>query len=135
MASDLNMPVAIKVMPTVREKDGLALSSRNAYLSQDQRKGALVLCDALALAGDLISRGEGEAGVIIRKMKRCIRGKKSVKIEYVAIVDADTLRPVKRVSLVQGAVYLVALAVWIGKTRLIDNIIIGAKPGNSNFVF
>lgn len=120
MASDLNIPVRIKVMPTIREKGGLALSSRNAYLTDNERKDALVLSEALNLAKDLITKGRRDAGLIIREMSRLIRKKKTAKIDYVSIVDLEKFEPVKRIT----GKCLIALAVWIGKTRLIDNIII-----------
>jgi pantoate--beta-alanine ligase len=123
MAKDLNMPVSIKVMPTVREKDGLALSSRNAYLSKEQRKDAAVLYQALNLARDLIKQGNKNSFSIIRKMKQLINKKKSAKIQYISIVD---LRDLKTMARIKGKV-LVALAVWIGKIRLIDNIMVISK--------
>jgi pantoate--beta-alanine ligase len=123
MVKDLNMPVSIKVMPTVREKDGLALSSRNAYLSKEQRKDAAVLYQALNLTRDLIKQGNREPFNIIHKMKQLIKKKKSAKIQYISIVD---LKDLKTVARIKGKV-LVALAVWIGKIRLIDNIMVISK--------
>lgn len=120
MLYDLNMPVKIKVLPTVREKDGLALSSRNAYLNKRERKDAVVLFNSLNLARDLISRGVRDTTKIIGLMKRLIYKKKSAKIDYISIVDTDNLKPLKKIS----AKALIALAVWIGKTRLIDNMVI-----------
>ena len=120
MAKDLNMPIKIKVMPTVREKDGLALSSRNAYLSKSERKDAAVLYQALNLARDLIKQGNKNSFSIIRKMKQLINKKKSVKIQYISILDLKDLKTLVRIK---GKV-LVVLAVWLGKTRLIDNLIV-----------
>lgn len=120
MVSDLNMPLKIKVIPTVREKDGLAMSSRNIYLSRDERKEASVLFQVLKLARDLIRQGNTDSSDIIRRMRRLINKKKSAKIQYLSIVDLKDLRPVDKIS---GKV-LLALAVYIGKTRLIDNIIV-----------
>jgi len=120
MVEDLNMRVKIKVMPIVRDKNGLALSSRNAYLDKSQRIDALVLGQALNLAGDLIRRGNKDSSDIIRKMRRLINRKKSVSIEYVSIVDLEGLRPMAKIK--DRA--LIALAVFIGKTRLIDNILV-----------
>jgi len=119
MVSDLNMPVKIKVMPTVREKDGLAMSSRNMYLNPRERKDAVVLSQALNLSGDLIKSGIRDSRKIINRMSRVIRSKRAAKIDYVSIVGLDNLKPVKKIS----GKCLIALAVWIGKTRLIDNII------------
>lgn len=120
MLYDLNMPVKIKVLPTVREKDGLALSSRNVYLNERERKDAVVLFNSLNLARDLINRGVRDTAKIIGLMKQLIYKKKSAKIDYISIVDTDNLKPLKKIS----AKALVALAVWIGKMRLIDNMVI-----------
>lgn len=120
MASDLNMPVKIKVMPIVREKDGLAMSSRNVYLSTKERKDAVVLFNSLNLAKVLIKNGQMNTDTIILRMKQLIGKKKSAKIDYIDIVDPNTL---KRIPKIKGSCFIV-LAVWIGKTRLIDNIII-----------
>jgi len=120
MAKDLNMAMKIKVMPTVREADGLAMSSRNAYLNPQERKDALVLHQALLLAKTMIKNGQRSSQKIIAKMKALINQKRSSRIDYTKIVDSKTLRPVKAVC---GEV-LIALAVYIGKTRLIDNLIL-----------
>ena len=120
LVSDLNMPVKIKVLPTVRQKDGLALSSRNIYLNEKERKDALVLYRALNLAKDLIKSGVRESDVIIRSMSGLIKKKKTVKIDYVAIVDTENLNPVKKLS--DADTCLIDVAAWVGKTRLIDNI-------------
>jgi len=118
MVANLNMPLKIKIMPTIREDDGLAMSSRNAYLNQKERKEAVVLYQALKLAGRLIKHGNKNSADIIRKMQHLILTKKSAKIQYIAIVDTRELRPVSKIK---GKI-LIALAVCIGKTRLIDNI-------------
>ncbi len=119
LTADLNIPVEIKVMPTVRERGGLALSSRNKYLNKKERQDAVVLSRSLNLAKGLINSGVKDASAIIQKMRRLIRERDSVRrIDYISIVDTDTLKPINRVS---GSC-LIALAVWIGKTRLIDNI-------------
>ncbi|MBU1727508.1 MAG: pantoate--beta-alanine ligase [Candidatus Omnitrophica bacterium] len=120
LSRDLNFPVRIRVVPTVREIDGLAMSSRNSYLNQRQRDEATVLNHSLELAKDLIRAGEKNPKEIIRCMKRLIGNIKSAKIDYIDIVGLEDLETVKKVS--KGC--LIALAVWIGKTRLIDNIII-----------
>jgi len=120
MASDLNMTLKIKVMPTVRAKDGLALSSRNVYLKEQERKDALVLCGALKAAVHLAKAGVRDPAKVIKKMRQIIRAKKAVKIDYISIVDLDKLEPVKRIS---GSCLLV-LAARVGKTRLIDNAIV-----------
>lgn len=114
---DLAMDVDIVIADTVRDTDGLALSSRNEYLSSEERHDALCLNEALGLARILISSGERNSESIRKKMISVIKQKKTAKIDYVEIADVDTLKSVKRIK---GDV-LVALAVWIGKTRLIDN--------------
>ncbi|MFH1853964.1 MAG: pantoate--beta-alanine ligase [Candidatus Omnitrophota bacterium] len=120
MAGDLDMPVKIKVMPTVREKDGLAMSSRNAYLNPDERVKAIFLYKSLRLAGELYKKGETSPREIITKMRKLLLEQKAITIDYISIVDPEKLVDVKRIC---GRV-LVAAAVRIGKTRLIDNIIL-----------
>ena len=120
MASDLNMPISVKVMPTVREKDGLALSSRNVYLNPQERKDALALSQSLQLARVLINSGVKDLRTIVACIKKHILAKKNAKIDYIAVVEPVNLRPLKKIS--NGC--LIALAVRIGKTRLIDNIVI-----------
>lgn len=120
MVADLNIPVEIRVLPTAREKDGLALSSRNAYLSEGQRSDALVLSQALKLARVLIKSDSRDASVIMRQMRRLIQNKKSARVDYIALVNPQDLKPLKIIS----GPCLVALAVYIGKTRLIDNTLI-----------
>jgi pantoate--beta-alanine ligase len=111
------------VLPIVRDADKLALSSRNVYLSPQQRREGRCLHESLALACRLVSQGKRDPGVIIRSMRRVIQSKKSAKIDYAAVVDAETLLPVKKIK---GKV-LIALAVFIGTTRLIDNIVVNEK--------
>ena len=120
MSEDLNFPVQIKVMPTLREKDGLAISSRNIYLNRQERTDAICLSQGLNLSGDLIKCGMRDAGKITAEVKRLIKKRKGVRIDYVAIVDLNNLKPVRRIS----AKCLLALAVYIGRTRLIDNAIL-----------
>lgn len=120
MVQDLNMPLKIKVAPTLRSKDGLALSSRNIYLNEKERKDALVLYRSLNFAKTLVNKGINDADKIISRMRQLIRRKKTVKIDYVVIVDNHNLRPVKKII----GECLIALAVWVGKTRLVDNIIV-----------
>jgi len=120
MVADLNLPVEIKVMPTLREKDGLALSSRNVYLSKQERKDAVVLSQSLNMAKYLIKKRILDSRKIIKKMNELIKEKKTAKIDYISIVDLKNLEPIKRIN----DSCLIALAVWIGKTRLIDNTII-----------
>jgi pantoate--beta-alanine ligase len=118
--TDLNLEVAIKVLPTVREEDGVAMSSRNMYLGPKQRKDAMCLIAALRRAEDLVNNGESSAARVSTEMKRVIRRVKGTRVEYIAIVNSDTLEPVKEIK----GKTLIALAVRIGKARLIDNIIV-----------
>ena len=126
MVKDLNIPVKVKALPIVRENDGLAMSSRNAYLSKDQRSQALSLHQSLLKARQLIGRGERDGAKIVSTMKRLLLRGKSVKIKYIAIVNADDLQVKKNI---EGKV-LIALAVFVGKVRLIDNIILKVKKKN-----
>lgn len=119
MAEGLNMPVQIKVIPTVREKDGLAMSSRNIYLNKDERQDAAVLYQALTLAKNLIRQGNTGSLAIRSKMRQLINKKKSAKIQYISIVDPQDLLAVYKIR----DKVLIALSVCIGKTRLIDNIV------------
>ena len=120
MTRDLNLDVAVVVMPTVREPDGLAMSSRNAYLSEPERAAAPVIYKALSEAGKLYNTGERNAGVIAAKVREVIGGEPMVNIEYAEVSDAETLSPLRQIQ--AGAV--LAVAARIGKTRLIDNILL-----------
>lgn len=123
MVEDLNMDIKIKVMPIVREKDGLAMSSRNVYLNPEERKRATCLYEALKKAEELISQGERDAKKIIGEMKKIVVKKGVSRIDYIEIVDAKNLEPLEKLK---GKV-LILLAVWIGNTRLIDNTIVDLK--------
>ncbi len=118
MVRDLDMPVQIRVCPTVREEDGLALSSRNAYLSPEERKQALTLSRSLQLAREMIQQGRRQAEAILAEMKKLYDQQPDVRLDYLAIVDPQTLLPVKEVT---GPV-VVLCAAWVGQTRLIDNL-------------
>jgi len=121
MVKDLNMEVEIRECPIVREPDGLAISSRNSYLSPQEREEALSLYRALKCAKSLINNGSSIRDVISR-MEKIIQREPHAKIDYIKIVDPQTLEDVKTVR--SRRKVLVALAVWIGKTRLIDNILV-----------
>ena len=121
MVADLNMNLEVVACPTVREPDGLAMSSRNTYLNSEQRQAATVLYQALSLAQQLWSQGEKDAGRIRRKMKALIQKQPLADIDYVSIADNETLDELDTVS----SPALVSLAVRIGKTRLIDNMVLG----------
>ncbi len=118
MVRDLNFPVEIIACPIVREVDGLAMSSRNAYLDPQQRKQALVLHRSLMRVRKLWEGGETDAAKLVSAGSEEFAGEKSVRPDYFEIVDADSLDPIEVVR--QGA--LVAVAAFVGTTRLIDNI-------------
>ena len=120
MVDDLDMDVTLKIMPTVREEDGLAMSSRNAFLSDAERKEAPMLYKSLKLAEDMINSGEKDSKKIIKEIKNFIQENTSSKVDYVSTVDTSSL---KSISKINGKV-LIALAVFFKKTRLIDNIIV-----------
>lgn len=120
LARDLNLDLKVIGCPTVREYDGLALSSRNRYLNPKERKAATVLYRALTRAKKEITGGETDARRILLSLGRLIGFEPTVRVEYIAIVDPETLREVK---IIKGRV-LVALAARLGKTRLIDNLLI-----------
>jgi pantoate--beta-alanine ligase len=121
MVQDLNFPVEVVVCPTMREADGLAMSSRNAYLNADERRAATVLFRALCAARDAFSNGERDAEALRRRMTEIIRDEPMAQEQYASVADAEALQelngPVERA--------LLSMAVRIGKTRLIDNMIIG----------
>jgi len=119
MARDLHMSVEVLGMPTIREADGLAMSSRNTYLPPDERKAALSLHRSLQKAKELLQKGERRADWILREMNEILRSEPLVRIDYVQICDARTLQDVGRIE----ADVVVALAAYLGKTRLIDNLV------------
>jgi len=120
MVADLNMGLEIVVVPTVRESDGLAMSSRNVYLSPEERQAATVLFRALTLARQLWQGGEKDAEEIRRQMTSLIQKEPLAQIDYVSIADANTLEELE----VMDRPALASLAVRIGKTRLIDNALL-----------
>jgi pantoate--beta-alanine ligase len=117
MVDDLNMDIQIIGFPTVREADGLAMSSRNKYLAKEERPSALTLFKSLKLAQKLYSKGEKKASVIINEVKKLIESAPFTKIDYIKICDAKTLKDVYEIKRQS----VIALAVKVGKTRLIDN--------------
>ncbi len=117
---DLNMNVEIVICPTVREPDGLAMSSRNAYLKPDERKAATVLYQSLKLAKKLYTEGERNAETIRRKMAELIKKQPLANIDYISIADNETLEELSEVK----PPALVSLVVKIGKPRLLDNVIL-----------
>jgi len=122
MVRDLNFPLRIAVCETVREADGLAMSSRNRYLSQNERRQALVLWRALSAAKDAVARGETLAAKVRQSLVDTIAAESGARLDYAAVVNADTLLPVEHVD--GGERILVAVAAWIGTTRLIDNVVV-----------
>jgi pantoate--beta-alanine ligase len=121
MVAELNMKLEVIGVPTVREPDGLAMSSRNTYLNPEERKAALVLYQALMLAQRLCSQGEKDAKLIRQQMRELIQKQPLAEIDYISIAYAETLDELDEVK----PPTLVSLAVKIGKTRLIDNIVVG----------
>lgn len=120
MVQDLNMDINVVGCPIVREEDGLAKSSRNTYLSPEERKAALILSKTVKLAKELIDAGEKDADVVVAKMKENIETEPMAKIDYVKAVNGLTMQQQKEIK----APMLIAMAVYIGKTRLIDNMIL-----------
>jgi len=121
MTRDLNFPIEIVVCPIVREADGLAMSSRNKYLSAEERKAAAVLFRALNAAKEAYEAGEREGEPIRRKMKEVLAGEPLAQMQYVSCADYDTLA---ELDVIEGKT-LLSMAVFLGKTRLIDNIVLG----------
>ena len=128
MTRELNFPVEIVAAPTVREKDGLAMSSRNEYLNENERKVAPKIYQSLILAKNMLLRGERDTEKIKNEMRKFLENAKLIKVQYIDIVDADTLEPLKNA---RGRV-MVALAAFLGKARLIDNIIVDLNKEKAN---
>lgn len=120
MVEDLNFDLEIRTVSIAREDDGLAISSRNEYLEEKEREAATVLFDSLQLAKELIEAGEKNAEIIKKRMTQKIEAKPQARIDYVEIVDQNTLESVTEIK---GEI-LIALAVYIGKPRLIDNLML-----------
>jgi pantoate--beta-alanine ligase len=125
MVEDLDLPIRIEVCPTVREPDGLALSSRNVYLNPDERRQALAVSRSLRAAADLVATGQRDADVVREQMRQVLTDAGIERIEYVSLVEGDSLAEVERI---RGP--LVALvAAFVGATRLIDNLPIVVGDG------
>lgn len=120
LVSDLRFPIRVHVLPTVREPDGLAMSSRNAYLSAAERRQATVLYDTLRAARARIRSGERRSAPILSSMRRQLGRQPDVRVDYVALVDAGTLEPLVRL---RGKIAML-IAAWLGRTRLIDNLLV-----------
>lgn len=120
MVQDLNMPLEVILCPTVREKSGLAVSSRNKYLSEGQKADAALLYEALQQCWRMIDEGIRESETLIEQMRKVLSRSSAISVEYISIVDARSLEDIERI---QGKV-LAALAVHLGPARLIDNILV-----------
>lgn len=120
LARDLNMDVDVLGMPIVREPDGLAMSSRNAYLSQEERKAALSIYKALQSAKGLYDNGERTNRVLLQEVKRILEAEPMLKPEYGKVVDTEAIEDIESA----GKEALLAIAAWVGNTRLIDNIVL-----------
>jgi pantoate--beta-alanine ligase len=121
LAADLNLPVEVVTLPTVREFDGLAMSSRNTKLNPKERKSAAILYKALSLARREIEGGEHDLNKLLFRLRSLIGSEPSVRLDYLVAADPKTLQEVKKI----GGKVLFALAAYLGKTRLIDNIVVG----------
>jgi pantoate--beta-alanine ligase len=121
MVDDLNVPIEVRICPIVREPDGLAMSSRNAYLSPDERRRALSLSRSLRHAEELVRGGETSTAKLERAMRTIIEETGGVDVQYIAFVEDGTVTPVREV---RGPT-TVAIAAYVGKTRLIDNLGLG----------
>jgi len=122
LARDLDFPLEVVIAPTVREADGLAMSSRNSYLSPEERASAVVLHRALTEAATRYAAGERDAEAIRAAMRAVLAAEAKAQVEYVSVADLETLEDLQRIE--AGA--LVSLAVRLGRTRLIDNLLLGA---------
>jgi len=122
MVADLNMPLKIVVCPTVRQPDGLAVSSRNQYLTEQQKKNATLMYKSLQKCQEMIDAGITDSRKIITQMRKILSQAPSIKIEYISIVDAETLQTIDHIV---GKI-LAAVAIRIGPARLIDNILVDA---------
>ena len=129
LVRDLHLPVEIVVCPIVREPDGLAMSSRNAYLNPDERQAARVLYQSLCRARELMQGGERRAEVIAGEIRRLIAQEPRARLDYVAAVDADTFEPVERI----GGRLVIPLAVRVGRARLLDNLLVEERDGRLTF--
>jgi pantoate--beta-alanine ligase len=121
MTRDLNFPIEIVVCPTVREPDGLAMSSRNVYLDASQRKAATVLYRSLSAAKAAYEQGERDAERLRTIMKTVLASEPLAQMQYVSCADYDTLQELEQVT----GKTLLSMAVFFGKTRLIDNFVLG----------
>lgn len=129
MVKDMNIPVKLYAVPTVRESDGLALSSRNAYLAEEERKQAPVLFQALQTGASMITHGESNPELVKQKIKEMISEQTEAKIDYVEILKADNLGSISEIE----EKVVIAAAVYFGATRLIDNILVEVNKNVENY--
>ncbi len=120
MVKGLNLEVEVIVLPTVREADGLAMSSRNSYLNAEERRSAVVLFKALTAGRDLFNAGIGDVEKIKNKMQNVVREQNSIEIDYIEVADPETLTPLSEA----GDRMVLLIAARLGHTRLIDNLLI-----------
>lgn len=123
MVLDLNVPIEVVVCPTIREADGLAMSSRNVYLTPEQRSSAVVLSRALFAVNQLVQQGERQAEPLLQAMQQTFATEPNVQVEYIGIADPQSLQPVSRIE--DNAIALVAAKV--GTTRLLDNLLLQTR--------
>ena len=128
LVRDLAFDTEIVVLPTVREESGLALSSRNAYLNEDERRAALILYRALTRAKEAYAEGERSGSRLASIVQSAVAAEPLARIDYVSVTDAETLEPLEKLN---DRTVLIALAVHIGKARLIDNIILNRKKNGA----
>ncbi len=128
MVKDLNLPIEIIVCPTVREPDGLAMSSRNSYLNAKERKAAIVLYRALMEAQKVFEDGEHDADALREKMLSKLAGEPLARTQYVSVADPETLNELE--GTISRA--LLSMAVYVGGTRLIDNVVLGERGSGGN---
>ena len=124
VVADFNVPATVVEVPTVREADGLAMSSRNRHLTADERRMATCLYRSLQEASRMIAGGERNAATVRQAAAAAIDHSDALKLEYLEIVDPDTMQPVDQIA----APVRIAGALWVGKTRLIDNVLVMSKP-------
>ncbi|HWT01433.1 MAG TPA: pantoate--beta-alanine ligase [Pyrinomonadaceae bacterium] len=124
LVRDLAFESEVVVLPTVREESGLALSSRNSYLNQDERRAALVLYRALSRAKEAYKAGERSGSRLAEAVRSTVAAEPLATLDYVTVADADTLEPLEKLD---DRTVLIALAVRLGKTRLIDNVVLNRK--------
>ena len=128
LVKDLHLPVEIVVMPTVREADGIAMSSRNSYLTAQERQAAAILNRALARARELFDQGERNASKLLKAVRKEISNEPMARIDYIAITDTERLEPLEDLG---GQRALLSVACYFGKTRLIDNVMLNAEKFKS----